>query len=426
MRPLLAVVVALGCDGSGAHDIDAGADASPPDAPGPTRPTALASTGAQLLLTPAPGIYLTPANLATDVDVPVIHQEFYGVPWTAFENGTAPPPEWVAVMDQLAADASAIGPVWLSLQLVSGDRTHLAPETVISQGRITTQDDPATQCFDFATAQGATKRAAYVAYVDWMVRKFKPRYVNVAIELNIFAHGCPAQWDAMVDTERAAYDAAKAAQPDAAVFPSIQLEFLYGYANCPGGDLTACYDAAYAKLANLKRDRFAVTSMPFLVAALRDINAMPADYLTRAGDRGGEATVIAETGWLGTPLVARLNTQCITAIPSSEGDQLAYFDRVLAAAAAHEIEVVTWVSNRDVLPAELMTDCPCDYDATWCGFLDAYRQAVGGTDANAQASAEYGLKQFGSMGLRLHDGTPRSQLFSLWQDARSLPWRGPR
>ena len=373
---------------------------------GPTRPYALASTGAQLLLTPQPGIYLGAANLAADVDVVLIHQDFYGVPWTEFEAGTAPPAAWVFVMDTLAAHASSVGPVALSLQLVSGDgRRFLADRTVVTSGTITTQKAWSAQCYDFSTAaDGAAKRAAYLAYVDYMVAKFQPHWVNVAIEINMFSVRPASAWNALVDVERAAYDRVKAASPTAIVYPSISLEYLYGYATC-AGDLTTCYDANYTQLANLKRDRFAVTTFPYLLPEMRDQTAIPADWFTRPGDRGGEQTIVAETGWLGTPLVAK-TTSCVTGIESSEALQLAWFDKLMA--SADRMDLVTWVSNRDVMPAELMTDCPCDYDATWCGFLDAFRQSVG-SDPNAQAGAEYGLKQFGSMGLRHHDGTLRTE-----------------
>jgi hypothetical protein len=398
----------------------------PPDA-GPTRSYALASTGAQLVIQPAPAIILGAADLATDVDAVVVHQEFYGLPWDAFEAGAAPPAAWVAIMDGLAADAAAIGPVFLSLQLVSGDgRRHLADRAVVTPGGIQTEAGWSAPCYDFATApDGAAKRAAYVAYVDWMVRRFQPRWVNVAIELNLYAMACPdAAWNALVEVERAAYDAAKAALPGVVAFPSIQIDVLHGYGpDCTSPDRDACFDASYAKLANVARDRFAVTTFPYLVPALRDQGAIPAGWLTRAGDRGGEATIVAETGWLATPMVVQRGAECIAAIPSSEADQVAWFDRVIAEAAARELEVVTWVANRDLVPAELMTDCPCDYDASWCGFLDAFRQSAG-TSPDAQAGAEFALKRFGSMGLRHHDGAMRAPLHARWEAARALPWSG--
>src|SRR5258708_40248647 len=99
--PLLFALVGCG-HGDAASTGDSGA---PQDA-GPTRGYALASTGAQLLVTGGPAREeLTPANLADDVDVIAVHQEFYGIPWDAFATGAPPPPEWVAVMVDLAKRA---------------------------------------------------------------------------------------------------------------------------------------------------------------------------------------------------------------------------------------------------------------------------------------------------------------------------------
>ena len=70
----------------------------------------LASGGVQLLISGADlGLQITPADLAADSDVIEIHQEFYGVPWAAFLNDTAPPAAWVAKMDQIAGAAHATG-----------------------------------------------------------------------------------------------------------------------------------------------------------------------------------------------------------------------------------------------------------------------------------------------------------------------------
>src|SRR5262249_35067271 len=157
---------------------------------------------------------------------------------------------------------------------------------------------------------GASKRAAYVAYVAWMVKKFKPRWVNVAIEMNFFMACGDSAWSGLVEVERAAYDAVKGVDSAAVVFPSFQIDVLYGSGpDCTSGDRDRCYDASYAKLANVKRDRFAVTSYPYLFDALRDPAALPADWFTRGGDRCKERTVVAETGWLAESMVVRLGTQ---------------------------------------------------------------------------------------------------------------------
>jgi hypothetical protein len=73
----------------------------------------------------------------------------------------------------------------------------------------------------------------------------------------------------------------------------------------------------------------------------------------------------------------------------------------------------------------MMGDCPCDFDGDWCGFLEEVRQSAG-PGIDAQAGAEYAIKQFGAMGLRHHDGTPRAAFFARWQAARALGWSGKR
>src|SRR5688572_18190283 len=242
-EPVVAIALTLGfaplalaaCGGDDAPpgDIDAGApDAEVPDA-GPTRTFRLASTGAQIRL--SEGLGLFPANLADDVDVVAIHQEFYGLPWDELEAGAAPPAEWVDVMDDLKAQAAG-KPIFLSLGLVGGPgRHHLSDRVTVTGGTLGKEEGWSAECYDFNGAtDGASKRAAYAAYVDWMVRHFDPTYVNVAVELNMFAV-CGTAWDGMVATSNAAYAAAKAAKASVIAFPSFQLQFLYGYNDCPAG-----------------------------------------------------------------------------------------------------------------------------------------------------------------------------------------------
>ena len=214
---------------------------------------------------------------------------------------------------------------------------------------------------------------------------------------------------------------AKLAKPDVIAFPSIQLVYLHGYLPeaCPGGDRQQCFEDNYAALANLERDRFAVSSYPYLfgIDAPADL---PADWFTRAGDRGSEPMVIAETGWIATDAVALHPNGCVTALASSPQEQAAYFERVVAAAESRRMDLLTWFSDEDVLPVELMTDCPCTFDASWCAVVDAFR-ASAGSDPVDQFFAELMLKGFGTMGLRERDGTPRSPIFDRWAEILALP-----
>jgi hypothetical protein len=397
---------------------------------GPTRPYALAASGTQLLITaPEVGFQLTEANLASDVDLIAVHQEYYGVPWTEFGAGTDPPPEWATKMSALAASARNAGKqVFLSVSPLNGRRDSLAARTRISGGSIVAEDGWAARCYDFATAADATTwRTAYLRYVTWMVDLFQPRFLNVGIELNLYLVNCSAVWDGMVDVVNAAYDAAKARQGSTVVFPSIQIDALYGLApgSCPAGvDAGTCYDQGYAQLSRVKRDRFAVSTYPYL-GAVPALDSLPADWFTRAADRGGERAVIAEVGWLSDSLVAQASTgQCFTALTTDASLEAAYLDRVLDAAGSARMDLVTWISDRDLIVAPLMGECGCQESAEWCTVRDIFRGPPPTGSTDTQLAGELLFKAFGTMGLRTYDGTPKPDVMRRWQQAQALPIQG--
>jgi hypothetical protein len=417
----LVSLLAIACKSlAAAPDAGVAIDAAP-DA-GPTRAYSIAATGATLDLTS--GLTLTTTDLAGDVDAISVHQDFYGLPWDAFAQNTALPQSWVDTMQALAIAATATGkPVFLSITPLDGQRRTLADKVGPDGAKA---GKWAADCYDFATASdGAAMQTAYTRYVTWMVQTFHPRWLNIAIEMNLF-QACGAAWPGLVAVERAAFATAKAAQPDAIVFPSIQIDQLYGASDgtCPTPMTQAeCFDAHYALLADVQRDRFAISSYPYALSGITRPQDLPADYLTRGADRGGEQLTIAETGWLGTPSVGDLNGQCITALDEDPQKQSDYFDLVIATATARKTELVTFFSNHDVIPADVMTSCPCTVDADWCGFIASFRQSYGGSDPTQQFYGEMLIKLFGTLGERDSNGLPRQPLFDHWQAARALPIR---
>lgn len=83
------------------------------------------------------------------------------------------------------------------------------------------------------------------------------------------------------------------------------------------------------------------------------------------------------------------------------------------------MDLVTYFSNRDLVPAALMGDCPCTFDRDWCAMVEFLRRQ--GTTPREQAEAEMVLKGFGTMGIRRYDGSPKGAVFRRWQEARALP-----
>ncbi len=411
-----------GSTGGAAVDADGSAIGPEP------RSFKLATTGASLVVMgPALGLQLTDADLSTDADVFAVHQEFYGVPWRELEGGTAPPPEWTARMEALAASARAANaPVFLSITMLNGTRQRLAATTTIDAGQVKTSDDTSDVCYDFGTAaDAASKRAAYLRYVELMVDTFEPAYLNVAVEVNLFFEKCAAATPALRDVVNAAYDEAKARSPRTLVFPSIQIDHLYGYSKDSCADPTmrdACFAKSYAALSGMKRDRFAMSSYPYL-SGLLDPAALPLDWFTRGAARGGEKPLIAETGWLSTPLVAKARDgTCTKVFDEDEATSAAYLSRVLSDADRGGLDLVTWWSDRDLLLENVMTDCPCHLDATWCSVVDIFRGSPApGSTADTQLFGEILMKAFGTMGLRLYDGSPRPMLYPMWSAARARP-----
>lgn len=426
MRCLAVCAVAFACSAShpatdAGPDVDASADAAP-DAR-PARPQ-LAAAGVQLLTAGADlGLQVTPADLATDADVLELHQEFYGIPWEAFAANTAPPPAWTAKMDAIASAARATGkPVFLSISMLNGARKTLAARTTMDGGRVTSQDNWATPCFDFATdPDGAKYKQAYLRYAAWMVDRFDPHWLNVAIEVNLMFEACPAAIGSVIDVANATYDAVKRTSPARLVFPSFQIDHLYGYAteSCPSADQrAACFDRNYAQIVPMKRDRFAMSSYPIPLVTASPA-ALPGDWFTRGAARAGERALIAETGMISTPLVVKpRDAACVTLFTETATDATAYLTRVLDAARAGDLELVNWWSDRDLVVSELMTSCPCSFDTAWCTVLDIFRGPPTTTGPDTQLAGELGLKAFGTMGLRDYAGAPKPA-YAVWAAFRA-------
>ena len=136
--------------------------------------------------------------------------------------------------------------------------------------------------------------------------------------------------------------------------------------------------------------------------------------------------MIEETGYDSEDIVARYgDASCITAVASNESEERAYLDLVLTAAQASNMDLVTWWSNRDLVPAKFMTDCPCTFDPSWCTIVDIFRGAApANAGPAAQFYAEIFAKAFGTMGIRRWDGAPKGSVFARWQEARAIALAG--
>ena len=268
----------------------------------------------QLVVTGSPlGLQITPANLADDDDVLEVHQEFYGIPWDAFEarHGASAGMgrrRWT----RIAESARGHGQAGLSLghDAQRRARPRSRPRTVIDNGAGARRtDDWSTACYDFRAAPDAPAvEQAYLRYVAWMIDEFSPRWLNVAVEVNLFFEKCPAAVDGLVDVANAAYDAAKAkrAGPRRVPVDPDRPPLRVQHRLVPDAALRAAPAStrAYAQIAPLKRDRFAMSTYPML-SAFQTPADLPADWFTRGASRGGERPLVAETGWNSSSIVVQ-------------------------------------------------------------------------------------------------------------------------
>ncbi len=378
-------------------------------------------------------------DLAQDVDVVAVFAEFYGIPWTEFAGPNPPDANhpWTKIMTNFADKSKATGKE-ISLQMVLSRKT-LPGKAIDNLGALKVDEWlPSYDCFNFARhAEGSTLKTAYLNYVKWMTAQFNPKYVNVAVEINDFYGKCKgviseddhaAAWNALVDVEIAAYGAAKSIKPSAIVFPSIQLETLYNEGEARS--LTAWDPVAVDALKNLKGDRFAISTYPYgfwipaTASAAGYYNTpanIPADYFTKAA--GGKSVIIAETGWNLESLDA-----CTLIIPSTNQQQEEYLNRILTEAQSKNMELLTWVSNRDILPTGVMPVCQktadlCGTDR-WCRYINNFRTIFRNPTTGDTTMGDIIFKTFGTMGIRYYDGN-KKPIFTTWELAKSLPLASP-
>jgi hypothetical protein len=57
--------------------------------------------------------------------------------------------------------------------------------------------------------------------------------------------------------------------------------------------------------------------------------------------------------------------------------------------------------------------------------VDVFRGAAASGSTDTQFLGEVLMKAFGSMGLRLYDGSPKPMVYPLWAAARARPLRAP-
>jgi len=362
-----------------------------------------------------PDVLVTGENIAEDSNMIALYfASFNGIPWDAFINGTAIP---AGITDHVEETATLVDsldlPVFLAVTPLGGDYKTLAPDTVVDNYPNT------SVCGDLALRPDWDDlRAAYGAYIEYLVARFNPKFLALSIELsqyfldaeNRLDQACVDNWAALQDMFNEIYTTQKALRPDMQIMHTFQADAMWN-AKSDTADcfdyLEACVIEKVALVSGLSMDMFGLSVYP-IWSYVTNANTLPDNYISIFQRESGHPLAIGETGWQHSTM--KLDDvsdppNCINLLPSSEALQSWWMDRLLTEAETLDMPLVVWWSNHDTMPEEVGASCVCSTGSSWCSLLNSELPI-----------ADLGWRFFGSMGLRDYDGNPR-QCLSAWQNA---------
>ncbi len=373
-----------------------------------------------------------------DRDLLSVHvDDFWGVPWDYCDASgcTNLPAAWVAQWQQLASDAKATGKrLYLALSPLGGRRT-LAPNVLPSGA---TQADWNAQidgsgCYLFDSDPAAANyKASYISFLKYAIDLVGPDYFSPAIEMNIPFSICPAQKAAWIAWYGDVHAAIKVAYPSLVLFPTFQMDFMYGISGtaCSSGTLAECFVSRLNEALTIPGDRIAFSSYPAAWVYHSEYNhSFPHDTFAAVALATSRKIWMSETGWPAVPLLSSYahgaSGSCGTPLyPSvlnvpgvgtfdlaNDTAQAEYMSWLLGQAQTYRMEAVVWWLNRDYLDNAVTGNeiCPCaPAGNSTCLLLDLF-YSVGGNDI------ELLLRVFGNMALRDYAGNPRPAQ-AIWHD----------
>lgn len=369
-----------------------------------------------------------------DKDLLSLHaDDFWGVPWDQCSAaGCTPPAPWVEKWTSFANDARNKGKVLYLALSPLGARKTLAARLDASGNKVENwapvEDTNTKGCYLFASdSNAATYQKAYIEYVKYLVNLVAPKYLSPAVEMNILFTQCPAQKTAWIAWYTEVHNAIKAAFPALIVFPTFQMEHLYGIADtlaaCSDGvSPAACFDTRLAEALTIPGDRIAFSTYPILWKYRSDYAySYPTDTYARVKKTTNRKIWISETGWAAVKILASYQhgasgscgADLFPASIANDSELEKYLTWLLDEAQQQKFESVVWWLNRDYLDGAIATTCPCTAVHDTCFLTEAFYNSTGmpvGGD-----TGEVLLRLFGNMALRYHDGSPRPAL-TIWRN----------
>ena len=175
---------------------------------------------------------------------------------------------------------------------------------------------------------------AYLAYVDFVVEEYRPRWLALAVDVDQFAQARPDDVDAFETAYLAAYDRVKAVAPETQVFMTFQLEDLQGL--IPWGVAHAPQWALILRFRPML-DLLAVSSFPsFIFPFAGDV---PDEYYARLL-AFGKPLALVPVGYASEPGRGGVTFGTVAG-------QQRFLQRVLDEAQGGDWELIVWLTQQD-------------------------------------------------------------------------------
>ncbi|HEY8490243.1 MAG TPA: hypothetical protein VIO14_04545 [Dehalococcoidia bacterium] len=179
-------------------------------------------------------------------------------------------------------------------------------------------------------------RKAFVAYAKYVALNYKPRYLALGVDVDMYYDANPEDFQAFRSVYSEAYDAVKAVAPETQVFVTFQLESLLGLLPWQSRHEPR-WDVVQAFLPKL--DVLAVSTYPGFVFST--VEQIPEQYyLQLAQHAAGRPVGIVGSGFSSQETGAGIND-------GSEAQQEAFVRRLFADAERLGAGFVVWFASRD-------------------------------------------------------------------------------
>ncbi len=178
-------------------------------------------------------------------------------------------------------------------------------------------------------------RAAFVSYAEYVAINYKPQYLALGVEMNLYYEKNREDFEHFKSLYSAAYDVVKEASPATQVTVTLQYEDLQ--ALLPRDD-THFADWQLVRAFEPKLDVTAISTYPSF--AFADAASIPENYYSQLRAFTDNPIVIAEMGFSSAPGLQGLNS-------GTEPAQADFVERVLADAGRLSMPAVVWFAIWD-------------------------------------------------------------------------------